>query len=111
MVGHTGKMKAIVKAVETVDDCIGKIAGKALQQNGTVIITADHGNAEQKLGSKGEILTAHTTNDVPLILVSQDEKLKKIKLRNGKLADIAPTMLQILGIKKPKEMTTESLIE
>jgi 2,3-bisphosphoglycerate-independent phosphoglycerate mutase len=110
MVGHTGKMQPIIKAVRTVDDCMGKIVRKALLMNGTVIITADHGNAEEKRGKNGEMLTAHTINDVPLILASLDDKLKNAELRNGKLADISPTMLQILGIKKPKEMTAESLI-
>ena len=110
MVGHTGKMHEIIKAIEAVDECVGKIARKTLQMNGTVIITADHGNAEVKISKEGEILTAHTINDVPLILVSGNEKLKNAKLKKGKLADIAPTMLQLFGIKKPKEMTAESLI-
>ena len=111
MVGHTGKMKAIIKAVETVDECMGRIAKKTLDMNGTALITADHGNAEDKIGKNGEILTAHTINDVPFILVSSNEKLKNAKLRKGILSDISPTMLQILDIKKPKEMTAGSLIE
>jgi len=110
MVGHTGKMKAIIKAVRVVDECMGRIAKKTLQMNGTAIITADHGNAEQKRGKNGEILTAHTINDVPLILVSDSEKLRTARLRKGILADISPTMLQILGLKKPKEMTSNSLL-
>lgn len=110
MVGHTGVMPAVVKAVRTVDECVGRITAAVLRQGGAAIVTADHGNAELKRGRKGEILTAHTTNDVPLILVTDDSRFKSAKLRKGILADIAPTMLQLLGVPKPKEMTGASLI-
>lgn len=106
MVGHTGVYDAAVKAIETVDKCIGKIATVIRKHQGTLIITSDHGNAEKMKDDDGKPYTAHTTNDVPFILVNED----KFKLRQGKLADIAPTMLQLLGIQKPKEMTGNSLI-
>ena len=111
MVGHTGVMDAAVKAVEAVDKCVGKIAQKALENNVEMIITADHGNAEWMYNEQTKApQTAHTTNPVPFILVTND--LKNIKLKStGALCDIAPTVLDLLGIKKPKEMTGESLIE
>ncbi len=109
MVGHTGVMDAAVKACEAVDKCIGKIANKALENNITMIITADHGNAEWMFNEQTNApQTAHTTNVVPFIVVSND----KYKLKNkGALCDIAPTILDILNIKKPKEMSGETLIE
>ena len=108
MVGHTGSLEAAVKAVETVDGCVGRVAEAIEKQNGVLIITADHGNAEQMIDYKtGEPQTAHTTNPVPLILVG----VEGVKLKEGKLADLAPTMLDIIGLKKPQEMTGESLIE
>jgi 2,3-bisphosphoglycerate-independent phosphoglycerate mutase len=110
MVGHTGVMPAIIKAVKTVDECIGRIADAVIRKGGAVIITADHGNAELKRGKKGEILTAHTTSDVPFILVTEHPQFRHAKLRKGILADIAPTMLELLGIMKPEEMTGSSLI-
>ena len=108
MVGHTGSLEAAVKAVETIDGCVGKVVEAIEKQNGILIITADHGNAEQMIDYKtGEPQTAHTTNPVPLILVG----LEGVKLKEGKLADLAPTMLDIMGLEKPQEMTGESLIE
>lgn len=108
MVGHTGSLEAAVKAVETIDGCVGKVVEAIEKQNGVLIITADHGNAEQMIDYKtGEPQTAHTTNPVPLILVG----LEGVKLKEGKLADLAPTMLDIMGLEKPQEMTGESLIE
>jgi len=112
MVGHTGVLKAAIKAVEAVDICIGKIVDIVVKEKkGVALITADHGNCEQMIDyvTKG-VMTAHTTNNVPFILVSDDKKLKRSKLRDGILADIAPTVLDILKIKKPKEMTGKSLI-
>lgn len=104
MVGHTGKIKAIVKAVETVDDCLGKIVPVVLKKGGVVLITADHGNCEEVVGERK---TSHTTNPVNFIAVSK----RKFKLRErGTLADVAPTILKLLDIKKPEEMTGESLI-
>ena len=109
MVGHTGSLSAAIKAVETVDECIQKIIDAILPQKANLIITADHGNAEQMIDYKtGEPHTAHTTNLVPLVLISEKEN---VKLKEGKLADIAPTMLELMGIRKPEEMTGESLIE
>lgn len=108
MVGHTGSLKAAIKAVETIDGCVQKVVDAIKEKNGALIITADHGNAEQMIDYKtGEPHTAHTTNPVPLMLVGIDD----IKLKEGKLADLAPTMLDILGLEKPEEMTGESLIE
>lgn len=106
MVGHTGVYDAAVTAIETVDKCIGKIADAIIKAQGMLLITADHGNAEKMKDENQKPYTAHTTNDVPFILVSKN----KYELCQGKLADIAPTMLQLLGIPKPKEMTGNSLI-
>ena len=108
MVGHTGSLEAAIKAVEAIDECVGKIVKSIEKVNGVLLITADHGNAEQMIDYKtGEPHTAHTTNPVPLILVGMDD----VKLKEGKLADLAPTMLDIMGLEKPEEMTGESLIE
>ena len=109
MVGHTGNLEAAIKAVETIDECAGKIVNAIKSKKGNLIITADHGNAEQMIDLKtGEPHTAHTTNLVPLILISEKEGLK---LKQGKLADLAPTILELMNIEKPEEMTGESLIE
>ena len=108
MVGHTGVLEAAVKAVETVDECIGKIVDEVIRQNGVILITADHGNAEQMIDyTTGDPFTAHTTNPVPLIVAGMGEN---ISLKEGRLADLAPTMLDIMGEEKPSEMTGESLI-
>ena len=109
MVGHTGILEAAIKAVETVDACAGRVVAKVREKGGSVLITADHGNAEQMAHEKGEPFTAHTTNPVWLVLV--DESRKGVVLREGgRLADIAPTMLKMLGLDQPKEMTGESLL-
>jgi len=110
MVGHTGNIKATVKAVEAVDNCIGLIVSKILENEGTVVITADHGNAEKMINNHNNSLyTAHTINPVPFILI--DKSKKNVSLRkNGRLSDIAPTLLEVIGIDKPQEMTGESLI-
>lgn len=105
MVGHTGVMEAAAKAVETVDTCVGRIAGAVDEMGGVTLITADHGNAERMRLPSGEPCTSHTTNPVPLIIRGAD-----IELKSGRLADIAPTMLALMGIEKPKEMTGECLI-
>ncbi len=106
MVGHTGNLNAAVKAVEAVDECVGRVVEAIEEVGGVLLITADHGNSEQMIDYKtGEPHTAHTTNPVPLVLVGMDAKL-----RPGRLADLAPTMLKIMGIEKPEEMTGESLI-
>ena len=107
MVGHTGIFDAARTAVETVDKCLGKITEAILAQGGVALITADHGNAEQMLDYEtGGPFTAHTTNPVPLIVMG----LGDIKLKEGRLSDLTPTILDILGIPKPAEMTGESLI-
>lgn len=105
MVGHTGVMSAAVKAVETVDDCVGKIVAATREMGGVILITADHGNADSMKLPDGGPNTAHTTNPVPLIICGAD-----VKLREGRLADIAPTMLELMGYAQPKEMTGKSLI-
>lgn len=110
MVGHTGVLEAAIKAVSTVDSCVAKVIGAIQKTGGEAIITADHGNAEKMLDENGGPFTAHTINYVPLILVS--ERFKNAKLRSGGiLADIAPTMLQLIGLPAPKEMTGKTLIE
>lgn len=110
MVGHTGILGAAVKAIKVVDECSYKVVNKMLEKQGTVLITADHGNAELMEDPETHVpFTAHTTNKVPFILVS--ESLKDKKVVDGKLADLAPTMLEVLGIEKPKEMDGISLIK
>ena len=107
MVGHTGVLPAAIKAMEAVDECVGKVVDKVLSLGGSVCITADHGNLEKMAEADGTPHTAHTTNIVPFILVSNEEH----KLHSGVLADIAPTMLELLDIEKPAVMTGSSLIE
>ena len=109
MVGHTGIEAAAIKAVETVDACAGRIVAKVREMGGALLITADHGNAEQMQDENGKPFTAHTTNPVWLVLV--DDCRKGVTLREGgRLADVAPTMLKMLGIVQPMEMTGESLL-
>ena len=107
MVGHTGVLSAAITAMEKVDDCAGRIVRKVLSLGGSVCITADHGNLEKMAESDGSPNTAHTTNPVPFILVSEEQH----KLHNGILADIAPTLLQLLNIKQPAAMTGKTLID
>ncbi|KAA0000612.1 MAG: 2,3-bisphosphoglycerate-independent phosphoglycerate mutase [Thermoplasmata archaeon] len=104
MVGHTGIWKAILKALEVVDECIGKVVDAVMKQDGIAIVTSDHGNAEEML-EDGMPKTAHTTNPVPFILIGADENLRK-----GNLGDIAPTILEFLDIEKPEEMSGRSLM-
>lgn len=107
MVGHTGVVPATIKAIETVDTCLGEIIELLKEKGGTAIVTSDHGNAETLIDEKdGSPITSHTTNKVPLILVGD----KNVALREGKLSDLAPTLLELLGLEKPVEMTGESLI-
>lgn len=110
MVGHTGSLVAAIKAVEAVDECVGKVVKLVEEKDGNMLITADHGNAEQMVDYKtGEPHTAHTTNPVPLILVTSN---KNLKLKSGgKLADLAPTMLDLMNLEKPEEMTGISLLD
>ncbi len=108
---HTGKIKAVVKGLETVDKGLGKIVKAVKKANGTLLITADHGGAEEMLSRNGTPHIHHTTSKVPLILVSENPELKKARIRKGSLRDIAPTVLDIMGIPKPREMTGKSLLE
>jgi 2,3-bisphosphoglycerate-independent phosphoglycerate mutase len=117
MVGHTGQMEATTEAITTVDTCVGRLLEATNKLGGSMLITADHGNAELMQGADGRPWTAHTTNPVPVILV-EGEKRKLPGLGNdivlrehGGLADIAPTLLEILGLPKPEEMSGESLIQ
>jgi 2,3-bisphosphoglycerate-independent phosphoglycerate mutase len=117
MVGHTGKMEATIQAIETVDRCLARLLTSVSKAGGTAIITADHGNAEHMIDERGNPWTAHTTNPVPLIVV-EGEQAKipghggNVALRSdGKLADIAPTILQILQLPQPPEMTGRSLVQ
>ena len=107
MVGHTGIWEAAVKAVEAVDECVGKVCAATLEMGGAVLITADHGNADKMIGDDGKPFTPHSTNPVPFCVVGYDCELKE----TGRLADIAPTMLTILGLPQPKEMNGESMIK
>ena len=105
MVGHTGVLEAAVKAVETVDACVGRVVDAALEMGGIAMITADHGNAEQMVQPDGSPMTAHTTNQVPFILCGAGTEL-----REGRLADIAPTILDVMGLACPPEMDGKTLI-
>ena len=108
MVGHTGSLEAAIKAIETIDGCVERVVEAMAEKQGVILMTADHGNAEQMIDYKtGEPHTAHTTNPVPLVLIG----MQGVKLKEGKLADLAPTMLDIIGLEKPEEMTGNSLIE
>lgn len=110
MVGHTGVIPAAVKAVGTVDECVKKVTDKILEMGGSALLTADHGNADKLLSEDGSPFTAHTTNPVPVVLVS--DKYKDVQLRtDGVLADLAPTLLTIMGLPVPEEMTGKSLIK
>lgn len=117
MVGHTGNLEAAVKAIETVDSCLGRVVETVNKAGGTLLITADHGNAEYMRDRDGNPWTAHTTNPVPFILVEGEERKvighgTNVPLReDGCLADVAPTILEILQISQPEEMTGKSLIE
>lgn len=114
MVGHTGVFEAAVKALETVDNCLDQVVQTALDRNGVVIVTSDHGNADEMLiPGTDKVWTAHTMNPVPLILVSpEDSPYRNVKLRpERRLADVAPTILHLLGLQKPDRMTGQSLIE
>ncbi len=107
MVGHTGVFEAAVKAVEAVDDCVGQVVDAIREMDGVALITADHGNADRMIDDDGSPFTAHTTNPVPFCVVGYDCELRE----GGRLADIAPTMLQIMGLEQPAEMDGKSLIK
>lgn len=107
MVGHTGVFDAAVKAIEAVDECVGKVVEAILEADGQILITADHGNADDMLDENGNVVTAHSTNPVPLIHVAKEPSVLK---DGGKLCDIAPTMLKLMGIPIPSEMTGIALV-
>ena len=106
MVGHTGVFEAAVKAVEAVDTCVGRVVEAVKEMGGCVLLTADHGNADKMVDNDGEPFTAHTTNPVPFCVINHPCQLRE----GGRLADIAPTMLKVLGLPQPAEMTGESII-
>ena len=107
MVGHTGVKAAVIRAVETVDECVGRIAEATRKMGGVILITADHGNADRVMKPDGSPDTAHTTNPVPLIAVGVSEGAS---LRPGRLCDLVPTMLELMGLAQPSEMTGKSLL-
>ena len=106
MVGHTGNFNAAVRACEVVDDCMGMVVDKCIENNYSIIIIADHGNSDIMINNDGSVNTAHTTNPVPIIVI--DKQVKKVE--DGILADIAPTVLKLLDIKQPKQMTGKILV-
>ncbi len=109
MIGHTGNLQAAIKSVQVVDECLGLLVKTILKKKGTAVITADHGNIEDMINLKtGEVETEHSCNQVPFIVINEQEKYK-LK-NNGSLCNVAPTILDILGVKKPSEMTADSLI-
>jgi 2,3-bisphosphoglycerate-independent phosphoglycerate mutase len=107
MVGHTGDFNAVVKAVQTVDDCVKEVVETGLANGYTILLTADHGNADYMLNPDGSPNTAHTKNPVPLFLIDNNDKPE---LKNGKLADLAPTILTLMQVPIPSEMTGDVLI-
>ena len=110
MVGHTGSLRAAIKAVEAVDAGVGRIVDAVLKKDGALIVTADHGNCEQMIDpDTGGIHTAHTTYDVDIIVADNQRRGQQLR-KGGRLADIAPTALRLLGLEQPAEMTGESLI-
>ncbi|MBM7096921.1 MULTISPECIES: 2,3-bisphosphoglycerate-independent phosphoglycerate mutase [Alteribacter] len=106
MVGHSGKMDPTVKAIEAVDECLGRVVEKIHEKGGQAIITADHGNSDEIMTMEGKPMTAHTTNPVPVIVTGHKGEIRQ----DGILGDLAPTMLELLGVEQPKEMTGKSLI-
>jgi len=107
MVGHTGVMDAAVKAIEALDECVAKIVDAMLSKNGQILLTADHGNADFMLDEKSNVITAHSTNPVPLVFISNEPKEL---MDDGVLADIAPTLLNIMGLPVPRDMDGRSLV-
>jgi 2,3-bisphosphoglycerate-independent phosphoglycerate mutase len=108
MVGHTGVLSATCEALKVVDECVGHIVDRVRDLGGITLITGDHGNAEQMIDEDGQPLTAHTTNPVHLILC--DDTRRDASLRDGIFADVAPTMLGLLGLEVPPEMTGQNLL-
>jgi 2,3-bisphosphoglycerate-independent phosphoglycerate mutase len=106
MIGHTGKWEPTIESVEILDECLQRLADAVLEAGGLLAVTADHGNAEEKIDKDGNPLTAHTTNRVPLILIGNGVEGT---LRQGKLGDVAPTLLHLMGLAVPSQMTGENL--
>ena len=113
MVGHTGVFDAAVRAVETLDGCVAQITEKVLHAGGQILLTADHGNADYMLDDNGNIVTSHSTNPVPFVHISEEPCTftEYARKGEGKLADIAPTMLRLMGLAVPSEMTGACLVE
>lgn len=109
MVGHTAIASAVIKAVETVDQCLSQIVPAMLAIGGNIIITADHGNAEVLVDEKGEPMTAHTTNLVPFIVITPEQKIQTLR-EGGRLCDVAPTVLALMGLPQPEVMTGQSIV-
>ena len=110
MVGHTGVMEAAIKAVEALNACVPRICDAILEKGGQVLLTADHGNSDVMLDENGNVVTSHSLNQVPLIHIA--DKPHQFKPGwDGKLADIAPTMLHLMGLPIPEEMTGDVLVE
>ena len=106
MVGHTGVFSAAVKAIEVLDECVKRVVTQTLEQGGQILLTADHGNSDEKLDDNRDIVTAHSFNPVPLVHIAKEPKKLKAK---GALCDLAPTLLDLMDIKIPSEMTGKSL--
>ncbi len=107
MVGHSGMLEPTIKAVEAVDECLGRVVDLILEKGGIAIITADHGNSDEVITLDGKPMTAHTTNPVPVIITKEGLELRQ---EGGILGDLAPTMLDLLNVPQPEEMTGKSLI-
>lgn len=107
MVGHSGMLEPTIKAIEAVDECLGKIVDKIHEKGGHAIITADHGNSDEVTTSDGDAMTAHTTNPVPVIVTKEGIDLRE----GGILGDLSPTLLELLNVEQPEEMTGQSLIK
>ena len=107
MVGHTGVIPAAVQACEAVDECLGLVMDKVRSLGGTLLVTADHGNAEDMLDEAGNMKTSHSLNPVPFVYCGPE----RVRVRDGRLADVAPTVLAVLGLPKPDEMTGASLLD
>jgi 2,3-bisphosphoglycerate-independent phosphoglycerate mutase len=111
MVGHTGIMEAAIRAVETIDDCLGRLRAAVEKAGGIMLITADHGNVEQMVDPEsGQPHTAHTLLDVPIIAVNTRILGRDVALADGRLADVAPTLLELVGMGRPPQMTGRSLV-
>jgi 2,3-bisphosphoglycerate-independent phosphoglycerate mutase len=108
LVGHSGSLKATIESVEVLDDCVGKLQAQAMESGYTMIVTADHGNADDMVYPNGDPKPAHSMNPVQFLVIDSEDKIKSVK--NGGLQDVAPTVLKLLDLPKPKEMTGESLV-